>query len=367
MVMNAAYNDTTLSDFSSSLLNFRDEDEGAIVNLSSSDYMSRDNGHLNSVLSQIQDDGPAYDGASRRGKLFSRATNSKRKEHADLANKQDDNSHIDVAQKNGSYSNEAGRAEASPTNEGLTGASLTNAGLTKAGSTKASVTKASNNSAWFQVLLILLITVITALTLFNINLRTSDLEHALNIHDADLQDGSVSVGNGLLPEINKIKAVLKSVQQRMQLIKTYHSVLNEKYKATIEGNITMQTGKGVSIKDNVNDLESEILALKEELYTVKGRLEIKAASENIKPVRKVAVPHGVTVNLASFTNETNAEALVKEITATGLLPEIEKATVRDMQVFRISVSGFSDVAEAELFIRNAGEQYGLKDGRIRKS
>lgn len=144
-------------------------------------------------------------------------------------------------------------------------------------------------------------------------------------------------------------------------------MLNEKYKATVEDNISMETGKVVSIKDNVNVLESEIMALKEELYTVKGRLEIKQASEKLKPLSKAVVSNGVTVNLASLTNEANAEALVKEITATGLLPEINKAMVRDMQVFRISVSGFSDVAEAELFIRDAAKQYGLKDGRIRRS
>ena len=72
--MNARYND--ISDFSSTLLNFRDEDEGATVRSSSSDYMSRDNGNLSSILSQIQDDGPASDGVSKRGNLFSRAINS---------------------------------------------------------------------------------------------------------------------------------------------------------------------------------------------------------------------------------------------------------------------------------------------------
>ena len=355
--MNARYNDTTLSDLSSTLLNFRDEDEGEIVNLSSSGYMSQENANLSSVLSQIQDDGPAYDSEQKPGKLFSRATNSNRKGYADLANKPDDNSHNDVARENASPSGESGRDEVS-----LTKAALTKAGITK----KSNNSNNSNNSAWFQVLLILLITVIAALTLFNINLRTNDLEQALNIHDADLQDGSTSKINGLLPEINKINEVLKSVQQGMQLIKTDHSVLNEKYKATVEDNVSMETGAVVSIKDNVNVLESEILALKEELNTVKGRLEIKQANAKIKPVRKALVSNGVTVNLASLSNEANAQALVKEITATGLLPEINEATVRDMQVFRISVSGFSDVAEAELFIRNAGEQYGLKDGRIRK-
>ena len=358
--MNARYND--ISDFSSTLLNFRDEDESATVNLSSSDYMSRDNGNLSSVLSQIQDDGPAYDSASKRGNLFSRAVNTNAKGHAGAANTSDENSHYNDPRQNASSSGESGRDEVSLTNAGLT-----KAGLTKTGLTKASLTKASNKSAWFQVLLILLITAIAALTLFNINLRTSDLEQALNVHDTDLQAGGIAKSNDLLPEINKINEVLKSVQQGLQLIKTDHSILNEKYKATVEDNISMETGKVVSIKDNVNVLESEIMALKEELYTVKGRLEIKSVNENIKPVRKAAVTNGVTVNLASLTNESNAEAIVKEITATGLLPEINKATVKDMQVFRISVSGFSDVEEAELFILNAGEQYGLKDGRIRKS
>lgn len=351
--MNARYND--ISDFSSTLLNFRDEGEGATVSLSSNDHTSRDNGNLSSVLSQIQDDGPAYDSASKRGNLFGREINSNRRGQADLANAADENRNNKVAQQYAAASNESGRDEVR----------LSNAGTAKAGLTKESLAKASNNSAWFQVLLILLITAIAALTLFNINLRTNDLEHALSLNGTNLPDGNVSKSNNLLPEIDKINEALKSVQQGLQLIKTDHSVLNEKYKSTIEENISMETGEVVSIKDNVNVLESEIMALKEELYTVKGRLEIK--DESIKPVRAAVVSNGVTVNLASLTNEANAEALFKEITATGLVPEINKAMVRDMQVYRISVSGFSDVEEAELFILNAGEQYGLKDGRIRRS
>lgn len=336
--MNSRYNNATLSDFSTTLLNFSTEDEDAIVNISSRNHTPRDNCNLSSVLSQIQDDGPAYDKTSQRGNLFSRNTNSDDKSRAGLDNKQ------------GKNINNNASAES-------LASSLSKPGLTRA----------SNNSAWFQMFLILLISVAAALTLFNINLRTSDLESALSGYDTDLQNGNVSKSKNLLPEINKINEVLKSVQQGMQLIKTDHSVLDKKYNATIENNISMKTGEVVSIKDNVNVLESEILALKEELYTVKGRLEIEELNKNIKPKKKASVKKGVTVNLASLTNEAKAEALVKDIYATGLLPAIQKAVVRDMQVFRISVSGFSGVEEAEMFIRNAGEQYGLKDGRIRKS
>ena len=340
--MNSAYNDTTLSSFSSNLLNFSTEDEGAIVNISSGSHKSSDNGNLSSVLSQIQDDGPAYDEAPGRGNLFTRTQNSKGKISEDLANKPRKN----VAD-NGSGEKLSSQGKPYKTNEGLT--------------------KASNNNAWFQIALILLITVITALTLFNINLRTSDLEQAINIHDTDLQDGGVSKNENILPEIDKINEVLKSVQQGMQLIKTDYSVLDKKYNETIENNISMKTGETVSIKDNVSVLESEIMALKEELYTVKGRLEIEMSTEKIKLEKKVVTRDGVIVNLASLTNEAKAKALVKDIHATGLLPEIQKAMVKDMQAFRISVGGFSDLEEAEMFIRSAGEQYGLKDGRVRKS
>lgn len=340
--MNSAYSDTTLSSFSSNLLNFSTEDEGAIVNISSGAHKRRDNGNLSSVLSQIQDDGPAYDEGSSRGNLFSRSQNSTVKSSVGSVKNPKENT-----------SNRSAKDElASPgtpyqSTEGLT--------------------KASNNNAWFQISLIVLVTAVTALTLFNINLRTSDLEHALNTYGADQKKVSDIKNENILPEINKINEVLKSVQQGMQVIKTEYSALDEKYNATIENNISMKTGETVSIKDNVNILESEIMALKEDLYTVKGNLEIERSSETIKSERKVAVREGVIVNLASLTNETRAEALVKDIHATGLLPEIQKAMVKDMQVFRISVGGFSDLEEAEMFIRSAGEQYGLKDGRVRKS
>lgn len=114
-IMNARYND--ISDFSSTLLNFRGEDEGETVNISSDDYMTRENGNLSSVLSQIQDDGP-----SKRVDLFSREPNSNRKGYADLANEPDNNNN-NAAQQYASSIADSDRGKVS----------LTNAGLTKAG------------------------------------------------------------------------------------------------------------------------------------------------------------------------------------------------------------------------------------------
>ena len=118
-------------------------------------------------------------------------------------------------------------------------------------------------------------------------------------------------------------------------------------------------------KNNVSDLENEILLLKEELATLKNKQN--TFKENTGPATKTTDNNTLTVNLASLTNKVKAEELVKKLSTTGLIPSIENAVVNDQRVYRISVSGFADLAAARLFIRTADKQYGMKDSWLRKS
>ena len=56
--------DSSLSEFSSTLLDVNSknlDEQDTVVDISSNGYESLENNHLSSVLSQIQDDGPAYE------------------------------------------------------------------------------------------------------------------------------------------------------------------------------------------------------------------------------------------------------------------------------------------------------------------
>ncbi len=57
--------------------------------------------------------------------------------------------------------------------------------------------------------------------------------------------------------------------------------------------------------------------------------------------------------------------MLKKLDVAGLSPSLEKAVVRGKPVYRISVSGFTDLDEAKLFVQNAADKYGVKGSKIR--
>ena len=343
--LQSTYTDSMLSDFSSALLNVaaKDQDTGdTIVNISSRKYGSADNGNLSSVLSQIQDDGPAYNESIKRDNLSSRSMNTDHNASVASVNQQDQRHNPDAVPEEMSAFFSAKQRR---------------------------TTNANNFKNWIQLSLIMLISIAVIYTLFKLDSRTSDLEQALNVYDTDLQESIESQDESILPEINKINDVIKSVQKEMQIIKTDYSALDKKYETAIEVAIedAMLDTTASIIGENINviDLENENLLLKEELETLKNKLS--ALNENRSPATKTTTNNTLTVNLASLTNEAKAEKLVEKLSAAGLIPSIQKAVVNDQHVYRISVSGFADLAAAKLFIRTADKQYGMKDSWIRKS
>lgn len=337
--------DSMLSDFSSTLLNVgaKNQDTGdTIVNISSSQYGSADNSNLSSVLSQIQDDGPAYNESIKRDNLSSRNMNTDHNASADSTNQQNQRHNPDAIPEGSSaqFSEKQRR-----------------------------ITNANNYRNWIQLSLIILIGIAAIYTFIKFDARTSDLEQALNVYDDDLQESIESQDESILPEINKINDVIKSVKKELQVIKTDYLALDKKYETAIEiaieDALLDKTASVTVEKNNVSHLENENMLLKKELAKLKNKLD--ALNENRSPATKTTANNTLTVNLASLTNEEKAEKLVEKLSAAGLTPSIQSAVVNDQRVYRISVSGFADLDAAKLFLRTADKQYGMKDSWIRKS
>jgi len=160
----------------------------------------------------------------------------------------------------------------------------------------------------------------------------------------------------------KISEKLQSLQNELQTIKTDYLVLDKKYVSLVQNKTTETINETASIKDDVSVFKYEILSLKSELQAVKNKLKINKSL----PVQ-AATDSGLTVMLASLTNKVRAEKIVQQLYAEGLKPSLKPAIVKGEKVYRLSVSGFYNRDEAELFIRKADKKYGMKNSRIRKS
>lgn len=338
---------TTLSDFSTALLRANNKDHNSqfkgdkSVNILFNDYASPANSNLSSLLSQIQDDGPAYTDSVRQDSFFNRTKSNDHKVSGKPRSKKLDG---DNAFPGSSAELPQDRAQSTDIAE-----------------TKTSV------GAWILFLLMLTVGILSVLTLFKLDLRTSELEETINSYDGSLQDSIVSQtqSKDLSLSITNTNEKLQSIQQDLQHIKNDYKVLDEKYTGSMVNRVSPQADEVVIIEDSVDVLRHEILALKSELQTVKNKLI--TINKNRKLSDKTVLSSGLTVNLASLTNKDKAEKVVEQLQDTGLFPFIQPLVVKGRQIYRLSVNGFSSREEAELFIQRAGEQYGLKDGWISQS
>jgi len=314
------------------------------MNITANDYNSIANHNLSSVLSQIQDNGPAY-AESVKQQSHSRSSNEAMAYNTDASKHADELYDDTVSLSSGKVPNDAN----------------TQAAASAPGKREISP------GVWLQLLLLLISAALLASTLFRLDAQTNTIENSLSVYDekidekiqesVDLQRESSADG------ASGIKAALQSLQNELKLIKTDYSVLDKKYIEMAQNKATLETQNTVA-QDDVDTFKHEILSLKNELQTVKDKLKITATA---KQLPAAPVNNGLTVTLASLTNKDKAEKIVQQLYAEGLQPSIKQAVVNGARVYRLSVSGFFNRDEAESFIRKADKKYGMKDSRIRKS
>jgi len=316
------------------------------MNITANDYNSIANHNLSSILSQIQDNGPAHE-ESMKTRINNRASNTDMAYDAVAAEQHADDLHDDtVSISSGSMPKDTKTQAVAPER------------------TKREISP----GVWLQLLLLLISAALLASTLFRLDAQTNTIENSLSVYDEKIdekiQESVEQQRESSTDGSTRIKAALQSLQKELQLIKTDYSALDKKYIKMAQNKAALESQKSAA-QDDVSTFKYEILSLKSELQTVKDKLNLtgtKKTSAAVSPVNK-----GLTVALASLRNKDKAEKIVQQLYAEGLQPSIKQAVVNGSRVYRLSVSGFYNRDAAESFIRKAGKKYGMTGSRIRKS
>ncbi len=329
------------------------------------------NKNINSVLSQIQDEGPAYADSyagshadsQRRDNLFNLRSD---KSNNTLEKQQSGIVYNEINQPDSSAAPLSNRMQSRDRDTYDKG---TVAGLNK------------NKTTWIQLSLILFLTLAIAFFLFRLDARTDQLEVSLSSHGDDVLDSIDTYNSELSPGFSSIKKTLKAVKQELELIKA-NTVSESKLNKPVESkSFVSEQIKQPSMSDNIGIMDDEILALKNELKIAKDKLKAlsadKVSAGNSAVDEKAAVATGSdttvisttgwVVNLASFANINKTEKALEPLYAAGLSPLIEQANVNGKRIYRLIIDGFSSQAEARLFVRRADDEFGLHGGWIRKS
>ncbi|NOR43551.1 MAG: hypothetical protein GQ572_09460 [Gammaproteobacteria bacterium] len=318
-----------------------------------------DNKNISSVLSQIQDDGPAYADLQRRGNLI------------DL--RSDKSNQTPAMQQSAGVNNEKKQPDLSaaiiPNRMQNHGRDVRDRDTVATGINK-------NKTTWIQLSLILFVALVITFFLFRLDARTDQLEVSLNSLDDDVLDSIDSYDNEISPEFRSIKKALKAVKQELELIKG-NTVPGMKFdKPAVSKSFVNEQFQQTSMNDNIDIMEDEILALKNELKIAKDKLKVisanKAGYKNLTIDEKTSAVTAISTtgwvaNLASFTNKNKADKSLEPLYAAGLLPLIQEANVNGRRIYRLIIDGFASQADAKLFVRRADDEFGLPGGWIRKS
>lgn len=164
----------------------------------------------------------------------------------------------------------------------------------------------------------------------------------------------------LRKELEKVKetVVLKTI--KVEAVKEdsmaeVNGMVFETSDAFINSSITNAPEKnGMESVKNIS--ESSINVVEEEVKVAHKQPLVEVTSKQSKSF--------IMVNLVSLSNEAKANDIIKRLETSGLSPQLEEAVVNDKQLYRIRVTGFSDRAEAALFIQNAANEFGITGSRI---
>lgn len=357
-----ATQESMLSDFSSTLLNIKPDNKPSdrlIVDVSSSDFDEVDNRNLSDVLTQIQDNGPADADSIIRDHVHMKTPDT-----ASIKDASSDVSSYEAMNTDSTDNVQMKRQEAVNNDTAIDKIEPDNF------SPIVQIVKRYIFDTRLQLVIIVSLSIVATIIMYKLDLRTRSIEQDVNAYNIEATKLSSFQDKNVLTEVTQLNATLSALQQKLQIVEKTLLSDSRKHEKNIESVIANKATNNRLLSKKISVLEKEILVLKEELKTVNVK---SVALKNVKnPVKQTHVKHtvitkGLVVNLASLTNEGKAREILNKLSSSGLSPAMENVTIKGKQIYRISVSGFSDEKEARQFIRKAGEQYGLSNGWIRKS
>ena len=357
-----ASQESMLSDFSSTLLNVKPDNKPSdrlIVDVSSSDFDAVDNRNLSDVLTQIQDNGPADADSIIRDHVHMKTP--------DTAYVKDVSSY-DVTNNEDTDNNETKRQETVNNNAAIKKIDPHNF------SPIVQIVKRYLFDTRSQLVIIVSLSIVATIVMYKLDLRTRSIEQNVNAYNIEATKLSSFQDKNLLTEVTQLNTTLSTLQNKVKVFEKNLLSDSKKHEKTIESLIANKDSDKKLLSKKISVLEKEILVLKEELKNVNVKNVALTKDKAVTPslVKHPSVKHtvntkGLVVNLASLTNEDKARQILNKLSSSGLSPAMENVMIKGKQIYRISVSGFSDEKEAKQFIRKAGEQYGLSNGWIRKS
>ncbi len=291
------------------------------------------NKNISSVLSQIQDEGPAYSETKERDNLVQLKTEAKQK--------------INVPPSNDRREKDVFSTESLLEQDDFYNSS------------------SDKKKSWVLYLVILSLTVCSMFFMYKMDDRANKIEALLIAYDEGEQ-GTIAAYNNESETIIQLNAELLSMKNELLLInsntkteiqeieKISHVVILDEIVSTLEDEIQVLN---MQLDKANNDLKIQF-SENEPLTVIKNNIKITTSEKQMKTSWKV--------NLAALSNKNKVDEIVTQLKADSLKPLIDEVMINGQLIYRLSVGGFTRFSQAELFVIIAEEEYGMKGGWIKK-
>lgn len=240
------------------------------------------------------------------------------------------------------------------------------------------------DSAWLQLVLVLLVAVIAAMgfMLYKLTLQTHELSDALRLNEEQIlrSDASQQLPPEVLPGLTSLGQSLTDLKAELQGIKAGQKETNSRLDLNIPRNLEPRLMQIASTSEDVSELKNEFDRIQREMHDMEAEIQVMKKDMPTKQESMTArVPRPaqartkeqdrssqLVVTLASLTTRDKAMAAYEKLQRSGVSPLIEEVIVNDKKVYRINVDGFSSRASASAFITEANERHGFEGGWIRQ-
>ena len=171
----------------------------------------------------------------------------------------------------------------------------------------------------------------------------------------------------ILPLVSSLNEEMKALKNEFQAIRNDYRDSENRLSMKIPDDLADQLMKLSAVEGNGNELQNNLEHIRHDMADMKQ--VISSVRTGLPPVSAAtrADSGDWIVNLASLSSRDKAQQAVTQLQESGVAPVIQETVVNGEIVYRLSVDGFFSRDDATLFINKARKELGFEGGWIRRS
>ena len=171
----------------------------------------------------------------------------------------------------------------------------------------------------------------------------------------------------ILPLVASLNEELKALKNEFQAIRNDYRDTEHRLSMKIPNDLADRLTKLSAAEVSDRALQSNLQHIRHDMAEMK---QVIKAVGTVAPAasRRAQTDTGDwVVNLASLSSRDKAQQAVTRLRDSGVAPTIQEAVVNGEKIYRLSVAGFISRDEATVFINRARKELGFEGGWIRRS